>query len=111
MNNTLKNILTGAGIALIVAETILVLCLCSANALAFAIILPFCGIIGAIYARFAYPIARRANKLHMRRFKEYEENKIDIEPSEFIVRRIRISGIVLLVISQIIFIAMMISMI
>ena len=104
MNNLTKNILTVAGAIVAIVQCILIMFLSGTVPVYVAILftLFFAGG-GIVYTRFAYRIAKHSNKIHMRRFKKFEESAENYEPSDLIVRRTRIAGIILLVIYEIFF--------
>ena len=104
MSNTLKNIIMIVGILIYVGEVIFFIKVLSLDALEYTLPSGFAGILGIICIRFAYNIAKSANKRYMRRFKKYEDNVADFEPSKFAVRRTRIVGIIVVVLTQLIFV-------
>ena len=110
MNNLTKNILTVAGAIVAIVQCILIMFLSGTVPVYVAILftLFFAGG-GIVYTRFAYHIAKHYNKIHMRRFKKFEESADNYEPSDMIVRRTRIAGIILIVVYEVFFIIAMLS--
>ena len=110
MNNLTKNILTVLGVVVAIAECIVMVYFCRTLPAVYMIIgtVFFAGG-GIVYTRFAYHIAKHYNKIHMRRFKKFEESADNYEPSDMIVRRTRIAGIILIVVYEVFFIIAMLS--
>lgn len=104
MSNLLKNILTILGTIIIIAQCLITAFFINSSGFIYMIGFAIFGAIGLIFIRFAYQIAKHNNKIHMRRFKKYEYDENSYEPSNFAIWRLRISGIILVVIYEVLFI-------
>lgn len=104
MSNLTKNILTVLGAIIIVAQGLILAFFANSVGFIYMIFFAIFGVAGLIFIRFSYQIAKHSNKIHMRRFKKYEDDENNYEPSKFAIWQARISGIILIVIFEIFFI-------